>query len=193
MRSSTFTERYNSFFVDYDLIPLLVQQAMPQSVQTPRGEAPTSKLARMADAADAIALSDVMSNCVRMRGQWSLLTSVAAMNVKAAYHASGSVAFPGFPEWFGKNSTMGKRRRLLGELSMHLNHRVSGGSQSLRMHYMETLKSAFYAPMLEKVCPAAVPSCRQCVSTLAACARRVPTVFRTPSQCLTRTGCPSKT
>lgn len=148
MRSTAFNDRYGAFFVDYDMVPLLVQQALPQSVQTPRGEAPTSKLARMADGLDAVVAGDLLSNCVRSRGQWSLLTSVAAMNVKAAYHASGSVAFPGFPEWFGKNSTTGKRRRLLGELGMHMNHRISGGTMALRMHYISSMRAAMYAPLL---------------------------------------------
>ena len=150
VRTTTFNDRYGSFFVDYDMVPLLVQQALPQSVQSVPGETPTSRLTRMADGLDAVVAGDLMSNVVRSRGHWGLLTSVAAMNVKAAYHACGSVAFPGFPEWFGKNSTTGKRRRLLGELSMHMNHRVSGGTLALRMHYMSAMRATMYAPLVAR-------------------------------------------
>lgn len=33
----------------------------------------------------------------------------ACMNVKVGYHTRGIIPFPTFPQWFGKNSTQGKK------------------------------------------------------------------------------------
>jgi len=154
-------DRFEQFFVDYDLIPLMVAQCVPMSVQSPKHEAPLSKLTRLADATDAVVVSDMLTKCVRSRGQWGLLPAVGAMNIKAGYHAAGFVSFTGFPEWMGRNSTTNKRRRLLGELSMHLNHHTSGGATALRLHYMDALRAELYAPLLSKVsvCVSLVCSC----------------------------------
>ena len=148
VRTSTMAQRYEQFFVDYDLIPLMVAQCAPQSVQYPKAEDPDSKLARMAAAADSVVTSDLLTTCVRQRQQWTLLPAVAGANVKAAFHAAGHVSFTGFPEWMGKNSTLNKRRRLVNELNMHLNHRISGGTSALRLHYLPALRAELYAPLV---------------------------------------------
>ena len=40
-----------------------------------------------------------------------------------------------------------KRKRLLGELALHANSRISGGSTALRLHYLPVLQSALYPPL----------------------------------------------
>ena len=76
-----------------------------------------AKLQRLVKAADSIAVGDVYSEYIRNRQAWALLPSLAVANVRAATFAA--TANPGmvfFPAWLGKNSSRGKRARLLAEL-----------------------------------------------------------------------------
>lgn len=60
---------------------------------------------------------------------WELLPAQAALNVRVGSIGGGSLGFPEFPKWLGNYSRENKRRRLLGELSTHLNASVSGGTE----------------------------------------------------------------
>jgi len=79
---------------------------------------------------------------------WSLLPLMATMTVRAGSHARGSAGFPSFPEWLGKNSSRGKKKRLVAELAMHLGERVSGGVEAVRLSYATALRDALLAPLL---------------------------------------------
>lgn len=60
---------------------------------------------------------------------WELLPAQAALNVRVGSIGGGSLGFPEFPKWLGNYSRENKRRRLLGELSTHLNASISGGTE----------------------------------------------------------------
>lgn len=60
---------------------------------------------------------------------WELLPAQAAMNVRVGSIGGGSLGFPEFPKWLGMYSRENKRRRMLGELSTHLNSAISGGPE----------------------------------------------------------------
>ena len=62
--------------------------------------------------------------------------------VRIGGFARGSCGFPAFPEWLGKNSSRNKKRRLLGELAMHLGDAVSGGQESIRLSYATALRDS---------------------------------------------------
>ena len=67
---------------------------------------------------------------------WSLLPFSAVLAVKTGFHAGGpnGASFPGFPEfttWLGRNSSKGKKQRVMQELNHHMNYRVSGGTQEV--------------------------------------------------------------
>ena len=63
---------------------------------------------------------------------WELLPAQAALNVRVGSIGGGSLGFPEFPKWLGNYSRENKRRRLLGELTTHLNASVSGGTEVSR-------------------------------------------------------------
>jgi hypothetical protein len=44
-----------------------------------------------------------------------------------------------------KNSSARKRSRILGDLAMHTNARISGGRTALRLDYYDALQSRFYS------------------------------------------------
>ena len=95
-------------------------------------------------AAETLADADVVGRSLRNRQAWYLLPTVAAMHVKAGWHATGYVPMAEFPDWMGQNSRATKRRRLLGELAMHMNARVSGGQESVRLDYLPVIRDTLY-------------------------------------------------
>jgi replication factor C subunit 1 len=86
---------------------------------------------------------------VRAGQNWSLLPQVAALNLRVTSIAAGNIGFPGFPEWLGKNSARGKKRRLLSETAMHMRQKANGvNAKALRMDYLCTLRGALLRPLL---------------------------------------------
>ena len=80
---------------------------------------------------------------------WSMLPLQAIMNVRVGAHVRGSVGgFPTFPSWLGKNSARNKRKRLLAELTLHLNNTVSAGQRDIRMQYLTHLRDTLLRPLL---------------------------------------------
>jgi replication factor C subunit 1 len=86
---------------------------------------------------------------------WGLLPFSGMLTVKAGFHASGENGgfLPGFPEftaWMGKNSTRGKKNRILQELGYHMNYKVSGGLTELRLNYIPLLRDRFAALLFDE-------------------------------------------
>ena len=78
----TLNERMDMFFVDYDLMPLLIQQNYISSVKNCNRDPLLGNLHRMADAAMAVSDADLAMVLVRSEQRWDLLTKAAAMNVR---------------------------------------------------------------------------------------------------------------
>ncbi|CAN0343952.1 unnamed protein product, partial [Ectocarpus sp. 8 AP-2014] len=89
---------------------------------------------------------------------WELLPAQAALNVRVGSVGGGSLGFPEFPKWLGNYSRENKRRRLLGELSTHLNASVSGGTEAVRLSYIHFLKRLLTKPLREEGA-AGAPAC----------------------------------
>ena len=162
---SHFFHRNDAFFVDYSFTGLLVQQnylkvmqgaynAEKRQVNThPKNDEPV--LERMYKAAASMSDYAHAENLLRTEQNWSVLPFVASLVVKTGYHAGGERGgmVPGFPEfttWLGRNSTKGKRQRLLSELNHHMNYRISGGTTELRLSYLPTLRGRFVSLLTSK-------------------------------------------
>ncbi|CAN0024030.1 unnamed protein product [Ascophyllum nodosum] len=140
-----FSERFEAFFTDYSLLPLLVHQNYLSSLMKAD---PKSRAEVTASAAAAVSDADIISG--KMRGDtqnWSLLPTQAAMNVRVGFVGGGSLGFPEFPKWLGNYSRENKRRRLLGELATHLNASISGGTEAVRLSYVHFLKTVLTQPL----------------------------------------------
>lgn len=153
-RSAPLNKRYESFFVDYSLIPLMVQENYPSVLANARGSDQSEKVERMCRAAEAVANSDMLSASTGGTMNWSLLKYQAALNVEAAFHANGFCGQVNFPAWFGKYSKRNGRRRLLRELSTHMSGSgvsASCGPNALRLdNYMHALRAALMSPLIAK-------------------------------------------
>ncbi|CAM9482846.1 unnamed protein product [Chrysoparadoxa australica] len=140
-------DRTDAFFVDYNIMPLFVQQNYLNSLRMSDRD---TQVDRMTQAADAVSDADLVAAMVRgTENHWELLTTQAAMNCRIANFTKGPIGNATFPEWFGKNSTTGKRKRLLAELSTHLMWRVSSNRETLRQTYIPALRERLLRPLIE--------------------------------------------
>ena len=135
-----------SLAVDYDMIPLLIQQSYVSTADKAGGPE-AAKLARISKAADCISDSDIFEGYVRKRQAWGLLPAVAASYTRAATWTAGPSTLIPFPTWLGRNSARGKRARLLAEMGVRMASHVSGGRESVRLDYLDALRYACYRPL----------------------------------------------
>jgi len=148
-----FNLRYDGFFVDYDLIPLLIQQHYPSAVQASTrtgGKNHQEALQSLLDAAEAACDADIVQNYIRGKQRWDLLPVSAALNLRVTTIAGGSIGFAGFPEWLGKNSNRSKRNRMVNEMSIHMRQFCSISPKSLRLDLFDPLRDALLQPLLMK-------------------------------------------
>jgi replication factor C subunit 1 len=148
-------KRSDAFFVDYSLTGLLVQQNYLKVMVSQRNRNNADKelalLERMHDASASMSDYAVCEHEIRSGDlNWSLLPTCAMLAVKTGFHAGGENGggLPGFPEfsaWMGKNSSRGKKERLLNELHYHMNFKISGDSQGLRESYLPVLRQHFFS------------------------------------------------
>lgn len=146
------SERYNSFFIDYSLVPLLVQENYIDAAKNGIFRSPllddSNKLEKLAQAAHAV--SDMELAGARIMGEnqhWELLPVQAAMAVRAGSIVNGFQAFPSFPSWLGKNSTRTKRRRLTQDIVTHTSLTLRQGFSPIRLEYIPYLREI----LLQKV------------------------------------------
>ncbi|KDO22543.1 hypothetical protein SPRG_11725 [Saprolegnia parasitica CBS 223.65] len=144
---ASFEARNEAYFVDYDLMPLMVQENYMQSIQSKRTSS-DEKLDDITLAADMIAESDLVSVYIRKEQRWDLLTKQAALNVGACTYAEGFVGRPEFSRWMGKNSSTNKAKRLLSELSIRMRSHASGARNAIRMDYIPFMKEILLTRLL---------------------------------------------
>ena len=114
IRYPSFRDKMDLFFIDYDMIPLLVQDSYLNAMGDRKG---LEDVEAMALAAEYISLGDAVSRQVRQNQDWSLLPNMGfASTVAPCLIIKGSSFYPRFPEWLGKNSSSRKSKRLIREL-----------------------------------------------------------------------------
>jgi replication factor C subunit 1 len=151
-----FFQRNDAFFVDYSFIGLMVHQNYLKVMQGQFNEVKRMNddngtldfLHRMSHAAESVSDFAVAEHSLRSGQGWSLLPFVAALAVKTGFHAGGNrggmlPSFPEFTTWLGRNSTKGKKVRILKEIQHHMNLTVSGGTHEIRMSYVPILRERF--------------------------------------------------
>jgi replication factor C subunit 1 len=113
-RTWDYAKRNELFYLDYDLIPLLVQQNYAKCVDKisdPR------VLPALKKANEFITFGDVLSRAIHTDAQWALLPEYGTISTVApSFACNNMLQFPEFPSWLGKQSTTGKNLRLIREL-----------------------------------------------------------------------------
>jgi replication factor C subunit 1 len=113
-RTWDYAKRNEMFYVDYDLLPLLVQQnylKCVEKVTDPR------VLHAMKKANEYICSGDTLSRAIHQDSQWGLLPELGVVSTVApSFACNNQLAFPEFPAWLGRQSSQGKNSRLMKEL-----------------------------------------------------------------------------
>ena len=150
----SFDERYNSFFVDYSLIPLMVQQNYVKAYVgggVCKAANDADKMTLLAKAADAVADMELAEAGIRgMDQHWELLPVCAAFTLRVGSLIQGYQGFPDFSAWMGKNSSKGRKHRLTQELSLHSMLATGQGFGATRLEYAPYLRSFLLAPLVQR-------------------------------------------
>ena len=110
------------------------------------------RMASVARAADALSFGDLIEKSIRSQNNWSLLPLQSCFSVAIpSYQISGCLmAMPMFPSFMGKLSNYNKRQRLLQELKIHMNLKISGSKTALALDYLEPLRDAILRKMTKE-------------------------------------------
>ncbi|KAF4736324.1 replication factor C subunit 1, partial [Perkinsus olseni] len=148
-RHLSFKERCDMYYVDYDLIPLLMQQNYIKCVEGVVGPASSRALAGIAKAADLMSEADMVSTAVRSGQEWTLLPSHCVLStVGPSFYCNNFIGFPEFPQWLGANSSTNKSARLVRELRGMLSQTTSMSARDLRTSgYMDLLYDSILQPL----------------------------------------------
>ena len=126
-------EKIDLAFVDYELIPLLVQENYLAACDI-------NNLSAMAEAAESISLGDCLGNSIKSSNNWGLLPQFLQMScLHPTSLCKNIVSFAKFPEWFGKFSTQRKNERLVKELQLALGGVACVGYESILNEYVPIL------------------------------------------------------
>jgi len=154
-RNSSFADRMDYFFEDYELMPLMIQenylQVSPILAKNDRGKVdPIKALNLISEASDSIAYGDIINNTLRRTNNWSLLSVQGSFScARPSYFvhgiASGQYNFPG---WLGQNSKAGKYKRCLHEIYSHTCQKITSNMDEFRQEYIPSLSQSLLNPLL---------------------------------------------
>ena len=159
---SAFDQRYNMFFIDYSLIPLMIQENYLQYAKggSLRTANEVDMLTKLSQAADAVSDMELAGSGVMGQDQhWELLPTQAMLSVRVGSIIQGFAGFPNFPSWLGKYSTTGKKKRLTQELVTHTNLKIGQGFTPIRLEYAPYLRNILAQPLLVKGAEAVEETC----------------------------------
>ena len=146
-----FNKRYESFFIDYEMTPLLLYQNYVDSYKTNSQNAKSIQyLEGLAAAAESMSDLDLVNNAIRSRSDYSLLTVEACLAVRSTDLARGRGIWPRFPALLGKMSTRNKNKRLISELTSHSKLITNTNNLGMRMDYFGPLKRHLLYPLLRE-------------------------------------------
>ena len=138
-KKASLDEAANLVFVDYNMVPLMIQEAY---INSSRGS-----LEDACKAAEFISVGDVIDRRIHRTHDWNLLPHYVQSVVSAAKTVSGPAPFQIFPSWLGKNSKRLKHKRYIDDLSS----KVFCSNDSFRLDYAEPLQNMLLNPLkLEK-------------------------------------------
>ena len=122
-------------FVDYGMIPLMVQEVYVASSKYSLDDVVT--------ASEFISTADLMDRYIRQKQDWSLLPHYVQNVAAAAKSVSGPAPFQIFPQWLGKNSKRLKHRRYMDDLSSKINC----SNDVFRLDYADAIHQILLAPL----------------------------------------------
>lgn len=139
-------DKSDLFFHDYNIAGLFVQENYLSVLP----DAPKSQLLdRVAEAAESLALGDVVEKQVRSNNSWSLLPVQACYSsVIPGTMMSGHIKSQiNFPSWLGRNSKRNKFDRLLQEITVHSRLTTGASKEAINLCYLKPIRDAIVRPL----------------------------------------------
>jgi len=142
-------QKQEMFFSDYSIMPLFVQENYPNVRASRIGN--LEHVHMLSQAAELISYGDIIEKQIRSSGAWNLLPDQGMFScaLPATILGGSLTAQINFPGWFGKNSTMSKRQRLMRQLILHTNGKISGSTQTMVSDYLPVLRTRLYKPLID--------------------------------------------
>ena len=150
--SQSLSDRMDLFFTDYSLMPLLVHENYLQANPSGLKNKNTSHYLNLInESIDAICMGDFISKRIRNTNScWNLLPVQAIFScVVPSIKLNGSVGFPNFPSWLGKNSKTRRIDRILQELEKHVRTKLSANKEGLNLDYLPMIKERLTKPLIK--------------------------------------------
>lgn len=161
--------RLDASMSDPDLVPLLIQENYLNYCPTMAGrdESGTARMDLIAKSAACIADGDIVGVQIRQFRQWQHAQMAAFMSSiipAALMHGRREILTPGernfnrFGGWLGKNSSYGKKLRLLDDVHVHMlaSRMCEPTRQAVRRDYLHVLGLKLTMPLKEMPKEAAV-------------------------------------
>jgi replication factor C subunit 1 len=136
-KKASLDEAANLVFVDYNMVPLMIQEAYINSSR--------NSLEDAVKAAEFISMGDIIDRRIHQKQDWSLLPHFVQNTVAAAKTVSGPAPFQIFPSWLGKNSKRLKHRRYIDDLSS----KVFCSNDDFRLDYADAIQNILLTPLKE--------------------------------------------
>ncbi len=118
----------NLVFVDYHMVPLMVQEAYITSGK--------NNMKDIEYASDVLSMSDIMNKRIYQTQDWSLLTHIVNSTVIVSKKVSGPAPFQIFPQLLGKTSKKNKHLRWMEDLG----RRMRCSKEKMRLELAEPLR-----------------------------------------------------
>jgi replication factor C subunit 1 len=113
-RHLSIAESEQLVFVDYAMVPLMVQEC---AVATAKAD-----LDAACRASDLVSQADLISTRIHATQAWQLLPDMAAATVTITRSTAGPAPFNMFPQWLGKNSKKLKHARQIQNMAIRSKH-----------------------------------------------------------------------
>ncbi|ORE17800.1 DNA replication factor C, large subunit [Rhizopus microsporus] len=161
-RQKTLNEKYEIYFHDYNLSPLMFyenyckvkpQKASLMSTTGSAKEIACNEMELIAKAAEAIADGDLVDSMIHGSSQQYSLMPVQSIFscVRPAYYMEGYMQTrTGFPSWLGNNSKAAKYSRLLSDLQTRMRVKASGDRSEIRLNYLTTLNERIFGNVAQE-------------------------------------------
>jgi replication factor C subunit 1 len=111
-------ESANLVFVDYGMVPLMVQECYIASSK--------DSLEDALRASEFLSFADTIDKRIYQRQEWQLLPHYVNSVISATRTIKGHAPFQIFPQWLGKNSKRLKHKRWISDLSQKMNISTEG-------------------------------------------------------------------
>lgn len=142
MKGMRHRDKVDLFFIDFDIIPLIIHENYLMAMTND-----ANQLKRISLAADSISFADTINAFMRNNKEWGLLPQYAqTAAIEPGLRSGNGVAFPKFPEWFGKFSLQRKNERMLREVRNAMAGLISGDIESVLKDYIPTLYRLIITP-----------------------------------------------